>query len=47
MQFTTAFSPQPPTSPLHDVVVDFGVEEDEEEERDDPKNQEPTPVVVD
>ena len=40
-------SPQPPPSALHDVVVDFGVEEDEEEEGDDSQNQEPAPVVVD
>ena len=38
--------PQPPPSPLHDVLVDLGVEEDEEDEGHDPEDEQPAPVVV-
>ncbi len=38
--------PHPPLPPLHDVVVDLGVEEDEQEEGENAEHDEPAPVVV-
>lgn len=39
-------SPHSPPPPLHDVIIDLGVEEDEETKRDDPEDEQPAPVVV-
>ena len=43
----SAASPESAPPPLHDVVVDLGVEEDEEEEGNDAEDEQPGPVVVD